>query len=510
MKKFLALFLVLAMLCTALVAFSSCDDEETVDSEAAQADPYTTLMNASRNTMLKFFFNDEDAKEIIKKASTKGSYTIDMGACEAFGNDLEQYTAKGFIDTEKNMSVSEAIIKADGANYTQINYRTADSLIIKNDLLSEKALKIDFASLAKDFKTSDIYNMLKEEGLSEQDLETVEDILAEMEEILTASYADTVKTINEFLTIFIDEITEETIEIDDTSYDCIKMPISINKSGVKNFIEKIFDKIAIPEKDDALKNINEMINSFDNNTKLDMDVYIDTDTTSFVQIDINAKLGALNALVYGSYSEEIPTITGAIKFGEDRMIFNGSYNMGSESFLLEGEIVKKTDGNDTTFSYSLSTGYKGSNNANGNTELVSGKITYNSDSGDVKITASVAGMDTVTVKANFSVSDDKVIFALKSASFDGETISINATLTIDAAAEAPSAPTGAVDVLSLSAEELAELVSSFGGFGMGSYDEDYEENYDEDYDDLYNDLYNDLYGDELYDATENVTEGAIA
>ncbi len=500
MKKLLALFLVLTMLVASLAVFSSCDD--SIDAEDAQVDPYTTLLKASRNTALNFFFINDDAKEIIKDASKKGAFTLDLSDCELLDDDVEKYTSSFFADAENNVFVSESVFADDNDSYSEISYFADNSLTIKADVLSDKAFKIDLKSMSKDFKASEIAKMIKAEGDQDKDIDQIVKILEKVEKNLILSYEDSIKNANEYLTIFVDDITEAEITIDEDSYDCIKMPVELNKANAKELVEKFFSKFELSENAEAKKYVDEIFEELDDNTTIKMDFYIDTDTTSFVQIDINVEFAIFSIFDGITNKPDVNTVKGSIKFGTDRMIFNGSYTASGSTYNLEGQIVKAVKDDVTTFDYSLSVGYEALTGENGKSKIASGAITCNAKTGDIKLSANVPGMGEASVNMKLVTNDDVLTLTVKSYSLkegnETNTFDVNAKLTIKANAEAPAAPTGAVEVLKLSEAELKELMEELGGFGMAGEPEiDFDDEFEMDFDD-------ELY-EEITDGSETAT-----
>ena len=243
-----------------------------------------------------------------------------------------------------------------------------------------------------------------------------------------------------------------------------------------------------------------------------MTAYIDTDTNSFVQVDIDAEFSFFASFdMNGNKTPDVNTIKGTIKFGATRMILEGSYKAGGATYSLNGEIVKTVKDSVTNFAYSLSMGFDYSNGENGSTKLISGNVAYNAETGKVDLKATIYGEGDFTLDATFKVVDGAVKFTFDEVASveegEDDVLKLNVTLIINAEAEAPAEPSGALDILKLSEKELDELLEEFG-YGM-SYEEEihddlYNDLYDEDYDYVYEDVYEDIY-DEMDNYYSNET-----
>lgn len=498
MKKFLSLFLVLAMLATGLVIFSSCGDEHATDIEQVKADPYTTLLNAIRNTNNNFFIVDDDAREILEKASDKGSVTYSFEPDDDFIKEhrpiFTNMSGTMYLDSKGQVfSATSTIELEEGEKYFEQVYVDSNSITVSEEPMVDRTLKLDFGTLAKKFDNSILAEMLEEASHGDETvMAQLVDEIKELAESMGKSYEDSLKMMNEYLAIFLGDIKEETIEVDDEDYDCILIPICIDKDAA----EKLLKKVASEEMAEDLKE--QYINEFEeilDKTKVELDLYINEDNTTFVKIVLNevplkAFIGVENA-----------SINGEIFFAESRIVFSGNYIIKDKySFKISAEITKETDGDETTFDFSAS--YTSSRDGiKDKNKIFDATVTYNEDSGDVSFKIKDDD-DSITLTANFSVSDNSVTLAAKKVTLsvdsdedDGYSKkSINLSglkLTVTADPKAPSAPKNATDIMDLTEEEWEELSNKFfgrsesetldaayddylGGDYNGYYDGDYE------------------------------------
>lgn len=458
MKKFLALFLIMAMLVSSLAIFSSCKD--SVSKAEVSDDPYTTLMKASRNTITDFFIVDDKAKDIIKDASKKGAYTVKLSDIDGY-DDLEDMTATLYADAEKKNFVVDYAMTLDDEDYNYRIFANPDALVATIDQI-DRTLKVDLNKFTKEFEDSDLFEManLDDKAVKEYVeafMELFEDIKAKLDE----SYAKSVENANEYISIFVSEVVEGKITIDGEKVTCIKMPLTFNTKNVKKFINKIYAEA------DALEDLDEFEDSKDDlierveylleDKELNLDLYINKDTTSFAKIVVKADLG-----------EDAPAIKGEIFFSESKIVFKGSVKTETTENALTAEITKTTSDTKTTFKFSAEVTHE-SGSTEAKIKIAEGSFVYNKDSGSVKATIEIPGdlvgtdME-ISFKGNFKTDGKKVIFTANEVSIEdadgnySESYDFKLQLIVDSGAKAPSAPKNATNIMELDEDEWMELV----------------------------------------------------
>ena len=520
MKKFLALFLIMAMLLSSFALLSSCTNKGSeinapVEKTEVQDDPYTILMKASRNSTINFFVVNKDAQKVIANASKKGAYTIKLSDIKGLSIPFEKFSSTLYANAEEKNFVIDASATINDTDYTGTIYMNSNSITAATNQL-EKALKIDFNTLLSNFENSDLFEManLDNEELKEY-VDAYTDLFADIKEILAKSYADSIKDANEYIEIFMGEITEKAITIDAKNIDALEIPLTLNKKNITKFANKIFntsDALDTLENFSEIKeNILDNIDKTLNDTEVKINLYINKDTTALSKITVNAELD-IPAFTNGSAL----IVEGEIFFSDTRIVFKGTAKLNKYTYGLNAEISKETEGDETTFKYFV----KADGTEKGTTmtmTLAEGKATYNNASGKVKIALTIPQSEySCEIKGTFKATTDKVTFTAESFSHEytdweypeydedfndedyndedyndedfndedyndedltyeyeepkevtrNEEYKFNIQIIIDAAAKMPSAPNNAIDVMNLSEEEIQELISDL--FNMGN------------------------------------------
>lgn len=501
MKKFLALFLIMAMLLSSFALLSSCN-ENAVDKAAIKDDPYTILMKASRNTTNNFFVVNKDARKVIENASKKGAYTFKVSDIEDLSVPFEKFSSTVYANADEKNFVIDASATIYGEDYTGSIYMNSNSITAETNKI-EKTLKVNFETLLANFENSDLFEMadLDDEDVKEY-VDAFTDLFADVKEILAKSYADSIKDANEYIEIFMGELSETTITVDGKKIDAIQMPFTFNTKNIKKYINKIFNAAdaldSLEEFEETKQHVLESIDKSLNDSELKLNLYINKETTSFAKITVKAELD-----IPVLKDETAPIVEGEIFFSDTRIVFKGSATVNKETYGLNAEISKETEGDETTFKYLI----KGEGTEKGATvtiTLAEGKIEYNNESGKVKFILSVPQAEySCEIKGTFKTTNDKVTFTAESFSHEyktweyteveepdndyydeyyddeyyddeydepisemvevtrNEEYKFKIQIIIDSDAKMPSAPNNATDIMNLSEEEWKDIISTF-------------------------------------------------
>ena len=485
MKKFLALFLVLTMLITSFAFLTSCDEvienenattdkesakEDTkVTEESAKADPSTILAKASTNTYNNFFLVDSNAKKMAATDGKKCSLTLKLEGSDtfpvSFNGEIGTFSAVLYGDKENNYVASEIQAKTQNNDYYCNLYMNKNSAVINVSEL-EKALKVDFETLPEKFKTSTLFDMLEldlEENKEAADM--LVELFKELRTNLNMTEADSIKLANEYLNLFLGEISEKEISVDGKDVKCIKIPLTFNAKNVKEYYKKSFERIKALDKLEEYESAkNETLQQIDDlmaGTELTVDVYIVKDTTTFAKIDLNATLGAAVTETEG----ESLNLKGEILFTDTAITLSGSTTVNGEKYSLTAEILKTTEKETTTFNYAVDVKFE-NDTTSATVKLVNGSVTYNEKTGALTFNAKVPEYEiTCTINATFKVDGTKATFATSKLTVtEGnceESFDFNMQIIFDAAPQIPAMPQNATDIINLSESDWEELASAF-------------------------------------------------
>lgn len=477
MKKFLALFLVMATLLSTLAIFTSCGD--SVNAKEAAEEPYTTLMKAMGNTINNFFVIDKDARKTLEKASEKGAFSINASNFE--DTDLEKITSTVYMDKEAKSFAFDSTVKIDGKDYINRVYMNSDTLAATSKMEDiNRSLKIDLDTIIAKLKTSALmeFTGMNDNSDAQQYIDVLIDAFKEVQKSMKKSYVDSVKETNEYVAIFMDDVTDAKIEIDGKKVDCVQIPLNFNSSNIEKFLKKALANIKSTEEFDKNEIIDEVKRTL-SGAGIKFDIFVKKSDTTLAKIDVKVNTGEL----LGS-SDTKPVIKGEIFFSDKQIVLKGSAKIDNASYSINAAIVKTTEKNVTTFDLSAKVTYK-AGSIDGSMKLLDGAITYDKKSGDVEFDIKIPEADTsYKLKANFTAKDNKVTLSASSLTYKytytdyiwdettglsteekktvNETYKFKVELSITSDATVPSIPSGATDIMDLSEEEWNKLANEFG------------------------------------------------
>ena len=505
MKKFLALFLVIAMFISTLAIFASCDKageaatekekatetnaenkapeaNSALDLATAKNNPNAVLMSAFSNTSTNFFVVNDSAKTIFKNAANKGAYSLNVSGMQDFG--VGDLTATLYADVANKYVAATETMVINGKTISANAYMNPKTVAFSMSGLS-KVLKLDLETLSSKFETSAAAKLMGIESADPEMVDMVMEMIEEIKKALNMTQEDATKLANDYLNCLLGEITEEN--------DCIKFPFIFNATTMKQYINKVFETTPyynnIPGYADAKTEYINQIDQIFNGTELKVNVYVNKSNTSLNNISAKMTLGQA---VTGMAGQNIIVTADAV-FTADKIAVTGSTTIAEQNYSANIDITKKTEGDVTTFALSAKVNYA-AGAASAEIKLAEGTATYNKASGDVALTIKLPSSNlaegltaTAALNANFKVNGSKATFTATSVAlsylatvypeydfdveFDenyytepepttemrNESLSFNIALTVDAAPTIPSMPENATDVMDITTDEWAAL-----------------------------------------------------
>ena len=122
MKKILSLLLVLCMIATSCVLFSSCAKVSTKDVEK---DPQATLSEAIQNTSASFFTDEANANKVINEALKSGSISVLFESPDLLGGMITKISETIYLDGTNQKFVSDTNVTMNSSSKSALMSRMA-------------------------------------------------------------------------------------------------------------------------------------------------------------------------------------------------------------------------------------------------------------------------------------------------------------------------------------------------------------------------------------------------
>ncbi len=488
MKRFLSVLLVLSMLLVSAFTLAACKDKSKDPEKAPTypaikpgevADP-RAVSAAYLNALAPFFADESGASAVLDKAFKVGSVNAVLG----FEGDDEsgdgfRLSETIYMDAAKQAFVSETLLNAYSVFDDQLSatiWGDKSGLAFKSEGLlgSKDAYAIKFDTILKDIKGSALAELL---GLTDENIDEILGFFNEMKDPANEEEAAKMaKALNDFLDAFAKlgsaPVTAETV--DNTEYYVITT--TIDNKTVEKMMNLVVDLVAELAGDQlsaedilALKQtIKALQAELDASFEMSMvqKVYIlpKTNTVSKTEIEMTI---SNKATVLDSDSDATDvSIKGVMNFSEKDITLDLDINAAGEAVGVDAKLDKKTDNGKLIYALDINVGTK-----NVSADLINLTLSYDKASGKVELDGDIMMDESERMEfgadATFKVTADEIAFKMISVSAMGETFTFDdkneISVTIKALTEIPAMPADAKDIVTLTEEELADMIAGVEG-----------------------------------------------
>ncbi len=439
MKKIISILLVMVMLFTGCVMFSSCS---AVNENDLKNDPYTTLNTALQNTSIRFFAEDAKTNKVVQKVEEgKGKITLSFESAEL---EIPKSEVAIYSDSKAQQVIANFSTNIDGTALGADMYINKDMLALASSSIlgTDDAFAVYFATFANDLKDSFLSQML---GLDAEDISEI------------------VKNFNDAFEQA--DLTEEELKNDFKEIcEALKMSVATEDGDiVSTYVINNETLRAVLSGDNY---ISDMI------TDADLD---DLDEVTFnvtAKIYIAPKEGFVKEIkLDGSFSdeEERASISASLKFEADKIALHIDGSADGDAFSADIVLSKNVTADQTSYNLIIT----------GGTNNVTAKIldaTYTiTKAGDITFTVDIIEDENNTIRAGFKgkyeVTDSKISFSVTELSLKEDTYKFNLTVSIEAVSEIPAFPSDAKDIAKMTQADWTALFENISkgplGFIMG-------------------------------------------
>ena len=447
MKKLLSILLVLSMLFAIGACFTSCD---ALSIEDVKNNPVNALWEAEKLSWERFANDDYGIEGVVTDTLKGGSIELAFAQEALLGAET---AIKATLYTGDKQAAS-LLYAAGGKSYTADIFSDENGIIVDiPDLLGGKAVGVFYDTLKEKLANSALAEMME---LPPEAAAEIVSMLDEYKATIEASMKDSIedaeKTANEYLDLMKKEITEETVG-DEL---CAVIALTLDNEVLVDVIEKAVDSLGLSEDEKAT-----LLAEFDINALNEM-LSLDVTVKAYIALSD----GRLVKFIYGGemtpVSDEsarmaVPEKIGfdiTLSFTDTAITASGTVTANGENATVSCNLNKTVEEEKSIYTLSASIGAEGVNET---IDVL--KYTFNKADKTFSLKAEIEG-ETVIVKGNVSSTKTTAKIAITEIRAGSIGVELDLSLTFNKDAKAPDAPTDALDVVELTAEEWQSLMTT--------------------------------------------------
>ncbi len=489
MKRFLSLFVTLAMLLSFGLTLTACKDGGKTDETQPETlgDPVkdpTVVSNVYANTMTAFV-GDDAAAAVLQKALLKGSIGITFATEMEDGSPI-RLEETIYTDTAGGRFVSETLLSMMGESMTATIWGDRTGVTVGSEALfgNKNSYTVNLDTLLSGLRDSDLAKLLE---IPAEEMDEVLDLIKQFKDSLSpaapGSEVSEALELYDRLYALCNPTTEQKVVTaeDGTETEYLIVTYTINNESVKGLLDIIADSaidlvgdMATAEDADGLKaSMDEIKEELDAGANISIveKVYILTEKQVVEKTEVTFDLtpvvtpvplasdGDVDAVEFAAVSGTMNTA-----FSADKIALELEISSEGETIKASATVDKKVEGDTTTYTAALSGGTK-----NVTMDVLNITLSYNKATGDLTLDGDIMADETARIdfgaKATYKVTETEIAFTLLSLTADGETISFSdkdneLSITVKALTEIPTAPADAKDIVTMTEEELTELLTA--------------------------------------------------
>lgn len=445
MKKLLSLLLVVLMLTSGCLFFTSCDELDLAD---VAEDPLAALELAEKNALDRFFTEEYGIGEIAQKALENGSTTLafssELPLTGAY--DLDGFSATMYTAGKKKNAALRLALEAEGKRYFLDSHIDESGVILDSEDLfgTNGPLKIVFDTFVEKVKGSALAQLMELDGQTLAEFENAFDEIRssmEMGDPFEHSTEELEKLTDEVASLMKQTVTEDTVG----EAECAVITYSLDSKSLVAVVEKVmtFAKAPKTEVDALIANLTAETEGLD--LSLTASAYISFEDAYLVRQTAQASCAdqkgnkIFDVSLTTSYTDTAITTYVSID-GMDLEI--------PSSFALK--VAKTVEDAVTTYTLTVKEDEK--------TEDTLASYSYNEKTGSFTLKLNVE--DTVMkVKGVITASKDEAKLAITEFGAEGVTVELELSLTFKVGDTIPAVSGTPKDVTELTQAELNHIAS---------------------------------------------------
>lgn len=419
-----------------------------------------------KNTLSDFFSGNVDMGKIMKEALKSGSFTVGFeGNEDLLGEDVKVLETIYFNQEDKEYVSDTAVTVGEETINARIFLdKTGIALNSREILGSDRTLAINIATLAENFETSALKELIFPYGAEDEEIAQIVQLLGMLKteyEVLFAdvSEEDLAKEINEIYASMGQVVSKETIEMaDGKSEEYIVITYTITNTAVEKLAEKILATANLTDdmKTEAEDALDEAIAEFNEAVNLTFTekIYINQKTNKVVKETVSGTVVNLEE------DDSTGTVDMEVVFGDTEIKLTGTIDVPDTTLTADFTLTKEEKNGNQTYKLVANAG----DGKGAVVNYLNVTYTYTESTGAIVVAADVYGVEErMTATLNGTMTTDKTKAEIKFTSLviGEETYNFKVSLTFNKEATMPDRPTDAKDIMVLTEEEWVEIAEEF-------------------------------------------------
>ena len=460
MKKLLSIVLVLCLLLTGCLAFSSCAKVKPKDVEK---DAQAVLSEAMKNTTSEFFSDDAGLEKVINSAFKGGSVTVSFeGDKDLLGEDIK-INETLYFNRKDQKYVSDTSVTLGEDTLSARVFLDKNGLAVNSAsvLGSNKTLAINFATLASGFETSALKDMVAAEGAEDEDIAQIVQLLGVLKAEYEALFAEDAEEkfkadINAYYALMNQTVSSETITgANGKDVTCVVVSYTLTNNAMKAIFDKMLADMDLTGdlKTETKAAVDEMMEELNSSVSFNLvaKTYINGKTNKVEKETVNGTVAVLEENTTGTIALEVV-------YGATEIKATLKLDAAEEKLEADATLTKEEKNGEVIYKLVVN----GGDGKGATVNALNATYTYTKKTGAFVLAADVYSegdeRETFTVNGSIVANKNDAKIEITSVKTNDDTFDFKFSITFNKSADIPQLPADAKDIVTLTESEWEDIV----------------------------------------------------
>lgn len=473
MKKIVSSLLVLCLLVTGCLFFTSCGKVKAADLEE---NPQAVLNEAMKNTTSDFFEGDAKTGKVVKEALETGALTLSFASDDLMGGALTKISETIYMDAKNGKAVSDTLVTMGGEDLTARIFFDKEGLALNSEAIlgSDKTLGINLTSFSEKFANSALVELFRIDRMTAQEIaDTVAELKDQWMMNKEESKAKTETLLNDIYAAMKQEASEEKIELPNgKKVKCVVASYTLSNETIRAALDKAMADLD----EESKKSLNEMLDEVFASLELNLTekIYINTKTNKAIKETVTGTV-TTEIVEYDergveTKKKETATLNMEVLFTDTEISVSIDVTGIEEPASAKLALTKEKDGGKTTYKASFDVTEEGKT-----TNQLTASYSFNKDDGKIELALDMLDEEeegdgkrwTAKLTGKLETTDNMVKLTVDSATIGSITATFEAVISFQTGVEIPAKPEGVLDVVELTQEDWMKIMVEFQTSKLG-------------------------------------------